>query len=35
MKKFGNDGFYNEDDKIIERFKEFLKDSVGAERFED
>ena len=34
MKKFGNDGFYNEDDKIIERFKEFLKDSVG-ERFNE
>jgi hypothetical protein len=35
MEKFGNDGFYNEDDKIVERFKEFLKYTVGEERFED
>lgn len=34
MEKFGNDGFYNEDDKVVERFKEFLKDSVG-ERFNE
>lgn len=34
MEKFGNDGFYNEDDVVVTRFKEFIKDSVG-ERFNE
>lgn len=34
VSKYGTDGFYNEDDKIVERFKEFLKDNIG-ERFNE
>lgn len=32
--KYGNDGFYIEDEKIIKFIKEFIKDSVG-ENFND
>ena len=32
--KYGNDGFYIEDNKIVKFIKEFIKDSIG-ERFDD
>lgn len=29
--KYGNDGFYNENEKIVKFIKEFIKDSIGKD----